>query len=210
MTEMTTPRTHVVVVGGGYAGTLAANHLRRRTDVDVTLVNPRPVFVERIRLHQLVADTGAATTDYGTLLGDGIRLIVDSVERIATAERRVLLESGTELDYDYLIYAVGSTGAVPSGVPGAAEFAYSVTDLESAQRLRYALADLPMAAPITVVGGGLTGIETAAELAERGRPVALVCGGILGPSLRGLRCRIWPRAADFAPTPSAGCSPTKR
>jgi NADH:ubiquinone reductase (H+-translocating) len=185
MTEMATPRTHVVVVGGGYAGTLAANHLRRRTDVDVTLVNPRPVFVERIRLHQLVADTGAATADYGTLLGDGIRLIVDAVERIGTADRRVLLQSGAELDYDYLIYAVGSTGAAPSGVPGAAEFAYSVADLESAQRLRYALADLPMAAPITVVGGGLTGIETASELAERGRPVTVVCGGILGPSLSG-------------------------
>jgi NADH:ubiquinone reductase (H+-translocating) len=183
MTEMTTPRTHVVVVGGGYAGTLAANHLRRRTDVDVTLVNPRPVFVERIRLHQLVADTGAATADYGTLLGDGIRLIVDAVDRIGTADRRLLLASGAELDYDYLIYAVGSSGAVPAGVPGAAEFAYSVADLESAQRLRYALADLPMAAPITVVGGGLTGIETASELAERGRPVTLVCGGILGPSL---------------------------
>ncbi len=183
MTEMTTPRTHVVVVGGGYAGTLAANHLRRRTDIDVTLVNPRPVFVERIRLHQMVADTGAATADYGTLLGDGIRLIVDAVDRIGTADRRVLLQSGAELDYDYLIYAVGSTGAVPSGVPGAAEFAYSVADLESAQRLRYALTDLPMAAPITVVGGGLTGIETASELAERGRPVTLVCGGILGPSL---------------------------
>jgi NADH dehydrogenase len=183
MTEMATPRTHVVVVGGGYAGTLAANHLRRRTDVDVTLVNPRPVFVERIRLHQLVADTGSATADYGTLLGDGIRLIVDAVERIETAGRRVLLASGAGLDYDYLIYAVGSTGAAPAAVPGAAEFAHSIADFESAQRLRYALADLPMATPITVVGGGLTGIETASELAERGRPVTLVCGGILGPSL---------------------------
>src|SRR6201987_2145030 len=107
MTEMATLRTHVVVVGGGYAGTLAANHLRQRTDVDVTLVNPRPVFVERIRLHQLVADTGAATADYGTLLGDGIRLIVDTVERIETPDLRVLLTSGAELSYDYLIYAVG-------------------------------------------------------------------------------------------------------
>jgi NADH dehydrogenase len=82
---------------------------------------------------------------------------------------------------------VGSTGAIPavlSTVPGAIEFAHSVADLESAQRLRYALADLPSEiAPITVVGAGLTGIETASELAERGRPVTLVCGGILGPTL---------------------------
>ena len=185
MTEVPAQKTHVVVVGGGYAGTLAANHLRQRPDIDITLVNPRPVFVERIRLHQLVADTGAATADYGTLLGDGIRLVVDTVERIEAAARRVVLTSGAELDYDYLIYAVGSTGAMPAqlSVPGAAEFAYSIADLESAQRLRYALADLPLAAPVTVVGGGLTGIETASELAEQGRPVTLVCGGTLGPSL---------------------------
>ena len=188
MTELTAPRTHVVVVGGGYAGTLAANHLRQRPDVDITLINTRPVFVERIRLHQLVADTGAATADYDTLLGDGIRLVVDTVERIEAADRRLLLASGAELGYDYLIYAVGSTGAVPtehSGVAGAAEFAHMVADLESAQRLRYALADLPLASPIAVVGAGLTGIETASELAEQGRPVTLVCGDILGPSLSG-------------------------
>jgi NADH:ubiquinone reductase (H+-translocating) len=186
MTDLPDQKTHVVIVGGGYAGTLAANHLRQRPDIEITLVNRRPVFVERIRLHQLVADTGVATAEYGTLLGDGIRLIVDTVASIEFADQRVLLTSGAELNYDYLIYAVGSTGAMPaqlSGVPGAAEFAYSVADLESAQRLRYALADLAPDAPVTVVGGGLTGIETASELAERGRPVTLVCGGTLGPSL---------------------------
>ncbi|HYR16035.1 MAG TPA: FAD-dependent oxidoreductase, partial [Mycobacterium sp.] len=47
--------TNVVVIGGGYAGTTAANHLRMRADVNITLVNPRPKFVERIRLHQHVA-----------------------------------------------------------------------------------------------------------------------------------------------------------
>ncbi|OBF54352.1 pyridine nucleotide-disulfide oxidoreductase [Mycobacterium sp. 852002-50816_SCH5313054-b] len=183
MNKPATPSTHVVVVGGGYAGTLAANHLRQRAGVDITLINPRPVFVERIRLHQLAADTGAAIADYDSLLGEGIGLIVDAVDRIVPAERRVVLGSGAELDYDYLIYAVGSTGALPLTVPGVAEFAHSVADLDSAQRLRYALADLPLAAPITVVGGGLTGIETASELAELGRPVTLVCGGVLGPSL---------------------------
>ena len=42
---------------------------------------------------------------------------------------------------------------------------------------------MPVDAPITVVGGGLTGIETAAELAEQGRKVTLVCGGTLAPYL---------------------------
>src|ERR1700722_12561375 len=127
---MTAQRTHIVVIGGGYAGTLAANHLRLRADLDITVVNPRPVFVERIRLHQLVAGSGSATVDYDTLLGDGIRLVVDGADRIDTAPRRVLLTSGAALDYDYLIYAVGSTGAMPA-VRGAAEFAYSVADLDS-------------------------------------------------------------------------------
>jgi NADH dehydrogenase len=139
----------VVVIGGGYAGTLAANRLRTRADVDITLVNPRPEFVERIRLHQFVARTGDATIDYGTLLGEGIRLVVDSATRIDTAARAVRLASGRALDYDHLVYAVG---------------------------------------------GGLTGIETAAELAEQGRTVTLVCGG-LAPCLSASARRRWPRSS---------------
>jgi NADH:ubiquinone reductase (H+-translocating) len=180
---MTEQGTQIVVVGGGYAGTLAANHLRLRADVQITLVNPRPVFVERIRLHQLAAGSGTAAVDYGTLLGQGIRLIVDSVERINPDVRQVELASGDVLGYDYLIYAVGSTGVVPAAVPGTAEFAYPIAEFEHAERLRYALDELHPDAPVTVIGAGLTGIETAAELAEQGRRVSLVCGGILGPSL---------------------------
>ncbi|MFE5565007.1 NAD(P)/FAD-dependent oxidoreductase [Amycolatopsis japonica] len=182
---MSEHNTHhkVVVIGGGYAGTLAANRLRTRADVDVTLVNPRPEFVERIRLHQFAARTGGATIDYGTLLGEGVRLVVDSVTRIDPAARTVELASGGGLDYDYVIYAVGSTAATPSATPGAAEFAVPVAEFEDARRLRARLDELPPAAPITVVGGGLTGIETAAELAERGRTVTLVCGRALAPYL---------------------------
>jgi len=180
---MTAQRTHILVVGGGYAGTLAANHLRLRPDVDITLVNPRPIFVERIRLHQLAAGTGTAAVDYGTLLGNGIRLVVDGAERIDAAARTIELTSGAVLDYDYLIYAVGSTGAIPASIPGAAEFAYAVSEFERAEQLRDVLADLHPDAPVAVVGAGLTGIETASELAGQGRRVSLVCGGTLGPSL---------------------------
>ncbi len=181
---MTGKRTHVVVIGGGYAGTLAANHLRLRGDVDITLVNPRPKFVERIRLHQLVAGNHSATADYGSLLGEGVRLVVDSATRIDTATRTVQFESGRRgIHYDYVIYAVGSTAATPASIPGAAEYAHPIGELEHAEWLRDTLDQLHPDAPITVVGAGLTGVETASELAEQGRNVTLVCGGLLAPSL---------------------------
>jgi len=175
--------THrIVVIGGGYAGALAANHVRMHDDVDVTLVNPRPKFVERIRLHQHAAGNYDAAIDYAGLLGDDVRLVVDTATRIDSAARTVTLASGGALDYDYLIYAVGSTGTVPATVPGAVEFAYPLSEFEQAQRLRSRLADIPVSAPIVVVGGGLTGIEAAAEFAEAGRNVTLI-GDRLGPSL---------------------------
>ena len=181
---MTGKRTHVVVIGGGYAGTLAANHLRMRGDVDITLVNPRPRFVERIRLHQLVAGNHDATADYGSLLGEGIQLVVDSASSIDTATRTVHFVSGRQpLHFDYVIYAVGSTAAAPASVPGATEFAHPIGEIEYAEWLRETLDQLHPDAPVTVVGAGLTGIETASELAEQGRKVTLVCGGQLAPSL---------------------------
>ena len=99
---------------------------------------------------------------------------------------------------------MGSGSADPS-VPGAAEFAYPIASLEEAQRLRPVVDAAPATAPVTVVGAGPTGIETAAELAEAGRTVTLVCGGVLGPYLhpRGRRS-VAKRLAKLGVTVLAG------
>jgi NADH:ubiquinone reductase (H+-translocating) len=177
-----TRNSDVVVIGGGYAGVMAANRLTQRDDVTVTLVNPRPTFVDRIRLHQLVGGTHDAVVDYGAVLGAGVRLVVDTVTRIDAAGRSVTLSTGATVGYDHLIYAVGSGSADPR-VPGAAEFAYPIAGLEEARRLRSVVDAAPATAALTVVGAGPTGIETAAELAEQGHTVTLVCGEALGPYL---------------------------
>ncbi|GAA3067575.1 FAD-dependent oxidoreductase [Streptomyces roseofulvus] len=174
--------TEVVVIGGGYAGVMAANRLTQRDDVTVTVINPRPSFVPRLRLHQLVGGSHPAVVRYEEVLAERVRLVVDTVARIDAPARVVTLESGTTVRYDHLIYAVGSTVARPA-VPGVAEHAHQVAELEAAERLRTAVAALPAGVPVTVVGGGPVGIETAAELAEGGRPVTLACGGVLGPYL---------------------------
>ncbi|MFD3579863.1 NAD(P)/FAD-dependent oxidoreductase [Streptomyces sp. NPDC058644] len=172
----------VVVLGGGYAGVMAANRLTQHDGVRVTLINPRPTFVHRVRLHQMVGGTDAAVVDFQEVLAEEVRLVVDSVTRIDAAGRGVELASGGRVGYEYLVYAVGSGSADPQ-VPGAAEFAYPIAALEEAQRLLPVLDATPASAAVTVVGAGPTGIETAAELAEQGRSVTLVCGGVLGPYL---------------------------
>lgn len=181
---MSEHKPHVVIVGGGYAGVLAGNRLRQRPDIDITLINPRPDFVERIRLHELAAGSGEATVDFASLLADGIALKVDTASRIDRADRRVTLGSGDTMDYDYLIYAVGS-GSAESTVPGASEFAYPIGSLEEAQRLAAALRAASPQAQVCVVGAGPTGIEAAAELAEQGWAVTLVGGRVFGPYLSG-------------------------
>ncbi|MFI6830373.1 NAD(P)/FAD-dependent oxidoreductase [Kribbella sp. NPDC050241] len=177
-----TEKTDVIVIGGGYAGVMAANRLTQRDDVHVTLINPRPAFVERIRLHQLVGGSDDALVDYQSILAGGVELAVDTVTQIDAAGRRVMLANGGALDYDYLIYAVGSGSGDPS-VSGAAEYAYPISTLEQARRLQPVVDAAPASAALTVVGAGPTGLETASELAEQGRTVTLVCGKVLGPYL---------------------------
>ena len=97
-----TKKTNVVVIGGGYAGVIAANHLRLNPDIAITLINPRPKFVERIRLHQLVTGSDDAVVDYTDVLGADVRLLVDTAERIDAPARTVTLGSGDTIGYDYL------------------------------------------------------------------------------------------------------------
>ncbi|QNP71913.1 FAD-dependent oxidoreductase [Streptomyces roseirectus] len=172
--------TGVVVVGGGYAGVMAANRLARAEGVEVTLVNARAEFVQRIRLHQVAAGTHEAVVEYRKVLSEKVRLVVDSVMEIDARGRVLRTEKGV-IGYDYLVYAVGS-GAAGQQAPGVREFAYPLASLEEAREVRTALEAAPDAR-VAVVGGGATGIEIAAELAEQGRRVTLICGGVLNPYL---------------------------
>src|SRR4051812_36659858 len=162
-----TENTEVVVVGGGYAGVMAANRPTRRDDVTVTLINPRPTFVERIPLHQLLGGADDAVVDDATVLADGVRLVVDTVTQIDAAGRSVTIATGGTIRYDYLIYAVGSASA-DHGVPGVGEFAYPVAGLEEAERLRRILESAPGAAAVTVVGAGPPRLGTPARPAGGG------------------------------------------
>ncbi|MCT9144704.1 NAD(P)/FAD-dependent oxidoreductase [Streptomyces violarus] len=183
----------IVVLGAGYTGAIAAGRLARRLhreDVAITLVNAEPDFVERVRMHQLAAGQDLRPRPFSEMFaGTGVELKLAKVTGVDVDRRTVAVVDAKgpgepeteELGYDTLVYALGS-GWNDQGVPGVAEHAHQIAGRPGALRLRERLARLDAGESVVVVGGGLTGLEAATEIAEA-RPdldVALAARGELG------------------------------
>lgn len=183
-----TMRHRITVLGAGYAGTSAAGYLARHLhpdDFEITVVNAEPDFVERMRLHQLAAGRQLRRHALAKMFaGTGIRLRVARVTAIDTQQRTVTVSDaeGTDrLEYDTLLYTLGSTIG-DHGVAGVGEHAFHVAGRPAALRLRERLDDLGEGGTVLVVGGNLTAIEAATEIAESrpGLRVTLATSGELG------------------------------
>lgn len=155
-----------LVLGGGYAGVLAANRLALRlpaNHVEITLINDAELFVERIRLHQLAAGQTLRRWTLRSLVV-GAEVLIGTVTTVDTERRRVHVDvdgAPATLPYDSLVYALGS------GSPAAMAGMHGVATERQARRLRDALVDVVDAnGSVAVVGGAATGVELATELAE--------------------------------------------
>jgi NADH dehydrogenase len=178
----------VIVLGAGYTGASAAGRLAkrlRREDVAITLVNAEPDFVERVRNHQLATGQDLRPRPLSEIFaGTGVELRLAKVTGVDVDRKTVAISGANgaeELEYDTLVYALGS-GWNSQGVLGTAEHAYQIASRTGALRLRERLAGLDAGQAVVVVGGGLTGVEAATEIAEA-RPdlnVALAISGSLG------------------------------
>ncbi len=184
----------VVVIGAGYAGVLATNRFLasltdgEREKVRLTVINPRADFVERIRLHELAAGSRTSVTfPLSHILHREARRVVGTATAVDAKAQTVTTQTATGVTterYDWLIYAPGSAASSP--IPGAREHAHLIADLEGAGSAARAVSDAARGARVVVVGGGFTGVETAAEVADH-RPDLKVTLLSDGPILRHMR-----------------------
>ncbi|MEV7723885.1 FAD-dependent oxidoreductase [Streptomyces sp. NPDC087917] len=172
----------IVVLGAGYAGAIAAGRLAKRLhrdDVEITLVNGDPEFVERVRLHQLASGQDLPSRPLRDVFaGTGVQVRSAWVTAV-DADRKTVDLADETLGYDTLVYALGST-TTDHGVPGVAEYAHDVAGKQAALRLRARLAELEPGQTVLVVGGGLTGIEAVTEIAEARPDLKVAIAGRAG------------------------------
>ena len=157
----------VVIVGAGYAGLTCALRLSRSApeSTEVTLVNASPLFVERIRLHEQAAGRPQPTFALASFLrGTRVQLYVGNVEQIDLGARSLRVDQ-QQLGWDRLVLALGSR-VTQDQVPGVRDNAFTLDATSTGWLSQVVPSVAARTGTITVIGGGLTGIEAATELAE--------------------------------------------
>ena len=205
---------HILLLGAGFAGVGSALSAARlldqaqRGDISITVLAPqaelriRPRFYES-DVHSMKAELGALFESVGVTFIKGYAQTIDVQGRaVGYTDADGQLR---QIGYDRLVLAAGSQVARPA-VPGLAEHAFDVDQMESAMRLEQHLLGLaaqpasPARNTVVVCGGGFTGIETATEMPARLR-------AILGDDAD-LRVLVVDRGASVGAALGAGITPS--
>ncbi|MGL5867230.1 MAG: NAD(P)/FAD-dependent oxidoreductase [Dermatophilaceae bacterium] len=184
-----TDRHRVVVVGSGFGGLFGTQALKRRRDIDITLVARTGQHLFQPLLYQVatgILSQGeiAPTTREVLRRQQNARVVLGEVTHLDLDERTVtsaLLGQQTVHSYDTLLVAAGA-GQSYFGNDHFAEFAPGMKSIDDALELRgrifgaFEIAelaasdeDIERALTFVVVGAGPTGVEMAGQIAELAR-----------------------------------------
>ena len=158
---------HVVIIGGGFGGLSAAKALRN-APVRVTVLDRHNHHLFQPLLYQVATATlspGDIASPIRWILrkARNTRVLLGEVRAIDLTARRVTLEDGSLIEYDFLIVATG-TSHTYFGHDEWAPYAPGLKTLEDALAIRRRIL-----VAFELVGGGPTGVELAGTLAEIAR-----------------------------------------
>jgi len=168
---MAPSKSRVVIVGGNFAGLVAASRLS--CDHDVTVVDARADFEWTPNIHELLSGVknreGVVLPRAECVNRYGHTFVQDVVTGIDRESSSVTTESGLTLPYDACLIAAGSVRTT-FGVEGADQYALGLRSVGDAVRIASRLDKLATRkrrASVVVVGGGVTGVEVVGEILRR-------------------------------------------
>ena len=167
----------VVVVGSGYAGAGTVKAFEdeiRDGEANLTWISEHDYHLVLHETHRVIRDPSVEkniTIPVDEIKSPSTDFLQGRVTGVDTDEQVVEVEDGTSVDYDHLLLAVGSSTAF-FGIEGLKQNAHELKSLQDAHDIhddiREAAADATKSDPAEVLigGAGLSGIQTAGEIAE--------------------------------------------
>lgn len=167
----------VLIIGAGFGGLTCATKLAKKGNVKVTIVDRHPYQLFAPLLYQ-VATGGLPEDDIAYPVRaaiPGVDFVRGDVVKVSLDAKNIRLEDGRILNFDQLVFAVGSEGTT-FGVPGVNEYALQMKNIREARAIKNQLlqtyedvetgAKPREALRVVVVGGGPTGVEVAGAVSE--------------------------------------------
>jgi len=159
----------LVILGGGYGGYTLAHELLEKDiprDTIAILVDRMPFQGLKTEYYALAAGT-VSELEIRVPFPVDPRLILryGEVTEVNIDERVIHFEDGDSLSYDWLVIALGCVDR-HHGIPGADLYTHSIQSFSSTRCTYQKVNDICPYGQVTIVGGGLSGVEMAAELRE--------------------------------------------
>jgi len=159
----------LVILGGGYGGLAVANRLLEGNipvDTSVMLIDRQPYQGLKTEYYALAAGTASDLQIRVAFPTDPrIELKYGDITRIDLQAKHVYLNAEEVIPYDQLVIALGCTDKF-HGILGAEQYAESIQSLSRTRRTYQMLNDVKPYGQVNIMGGGLSGVEVAAELRE--------------------------------------------
>lgn len=165
----------VAILGAGYAGVTLARCLESALppEVDIVVVDESETHLVKHEVHRVIRRPSVADAIQVPIadLFDRATVRTARVEEIDREDRTVRLADGDALSYEYAAICLGSETA-DYGIPGVAEHGLPLTSVGDAMAIHDAFFDAAVegkSVDVVVGGAGLSGVQTAGELAALAR-----------------------------------------
>jgi nitrite reductase (NADH) large subunit len=167
-----------VIIGNGIAGLTAAKAIRNVDPLGRLMMITSEEFQTyyRLKLSHLL---GSHADENELLLYDEqwyqeqhIETKLNTiVESILPEQHQIRIDDGSTITYEKLLLANGSKPFIP---PVAGKYKQGVFAVRTLKDLRYIEKYLSMCETVTIVGGGILGLESAAAIMEAGKNVQVI------------------------------------
>ncbi|MBU4023562.1 FAD-dependent oxidoreductase, partial [bacterium] len=177
--------TKIIIIGGGYAGIRALEHLSKDKSNEITLFDSHSYHYMQTGVYDFIAnenDFSKITVDLFTLcagFGPNVAFRKEKVLDVDFDSQKVFTEI-QDYEYDYIIVAVGSRTKFFDSIIGLKKYAHGIKALHKAlyfkQKFELSLftkieeeGNYCNPLNIIIAGAGLSGVEIAAQMASFSR-----------------------------------------